>query len=121
MIYAIDEGILQVAGYQMPDPLAFFLRKMALQVSTFQMVDLILPDFDAYRRSAAPGGGEAAGLAGSNLNPFRRKTDAPVAFWSGIVAAGPDRKNYTLQVPDTFNGQLRVMAVAVADDALGRG
>ena len=120
IIYAVDEGILQVAGYNMPNPLAFFLRKMALQVSTFQMVDLILPDFAAYQESASPGGGEAAGLAGSNLNPFRRKTDAPVAFWSGIIDAGPERRTYAFQVPDYFNGQLRVMAVAVTDAALGR-
>jgi len=120
IIYAVDEGILQVADYEMPDPLAFFLRKMALQVSTSQMVDLILPDFDAYQRSAAPGGGEAAGLAGSNLNPFRRKTEAPVAFWSGIIDAGPERDTYAFQVPDYFNGQLRVMAVAVTGTALGR-
>ena len=120
VIYAVDEGILQVARYEMPNPLAFFLRKMALQVSTFQMVDLILPDFDAYPHNAAPGGGEAAGLAGSNLNPFRRKTDAPVAFWSGIIDAGPERRTYSIQVPDYFNGQLRVMAIAVTDDALGR-
>ena len=120
VIYAVDEGILQVARYQMPDPLAFFLRKMALQVSTFQMVDLILPDFDSYPQNAAPGGGDAAGLAGSNLNPFRRKTDAPVAFWSGIIDAGPERRTYSIQVPDYFNGQLRVMAIAVTDDALGR-
>ena len=71
VIYAVDEGILQVAKYNMPDPLGFFLRKMALQVSTFQMVDLILPDFDAYNRKASPGGGEAMMLAGQNLNPFR--------------------------------------------------
>ena len=120
VIYAVDEGILQVAKYDTPDPLGFFLRKMALQVSTFQMVDLILPDFDAYERNAAPGGGEAAGLAGRNLNPFRRKTEAPIAFWSGIVAAGPDEKTVTFDVPDYFNGQLRIMAVAVADTAVGR-
>jgi uncharacterized protein YfaS (alpha-2-macroglobulin family) len=120
VIYAVDEGILQVARYQMPDPLAFFLRKMALQVNTFQMVDLILPDYDAYQQSAAPGGGEAAGLAGSNLNPFRRKTDAPVAFWSGIIDAGPEQGTYSIRIPDSFNGQLRVMAVAVTDSALGK-
>jgi uncharacterized protein YfaS (alpha-2-macroglobulin family) len=120
VIYAVDEGILQVARYEMPDPLGFFLRKMALQVGTYQMVDLILPDFDAYAQSAAPGGGEGAALAGRNLNPFRRKTEAPVAFWSGIVDAGPEERTVTFDVPDYFNGQLRVMAVAVADAAVGR-
>ncbi len=119
LLYAVDEGILQVARYQMPQPLDHFLPKIALQVMTHQMVDLILPDFDLFRRSAAPGGGDAAGLLGSNLNPFRRKTDAPVVFWSGIVDSGPDARNVTYRVPDYFNGQLRVMAVAVADDAVG--
>ena len=119
LLYAVDEGILQVARYQMPRPLDHFLPKIALQVMTHQMVDLILPDFDLFRRVAAPGGGDAAGLLGSNLNPFRRKTDAPVVFWSGIVDSGPAAQTVTYRVPDYFNGQLRVMAVAVAGDALG--
>ncbi len=120
VVYAVDEGILQVARYQLPRPLDYFLPKMALQVLTHQMVDLILPDFDLYRRVAAPGGGEAAGLLGSNLNPFRRKTDEPVVFWSGVIDSGPEAQSVTYRVPDHFNGQLRVMAVAVADDAVGR-
>lgn len=120
VVYAVDEGILQVARYEMPDPLGFFLRKMALQVGTYQMVDLILPDFEAYRRSAAPGGGEGLQLAGANLNPFQRQTDAPVAFWSGIVEAGPQKRSVSYTVPDYFNGELRVMAVAVSEAALGR-
>ena len=119
VIYAVDEGILQVARYQTPDPLAFFLPKMALQVSTYQMADLILPEFEAYRQAAAPGGGEAAALAGGNLNPFRRKTEAPVAFWSGIIDSGPEERTVAVDVPDYFNGRLRIMAVAVADDAVG--
>lgn len=120
VIYAVDEGILQVARYKMPQPLAFFLRKMALQVSTFQMVDLILPEFDFKRLSSAPGGGDAAGLIGKNLNPFGRKTDAPVAFWSGIVDASTNLQSVSFAVPDYFNGQLTIMAVAVSDAALGR-
>jgi uncharacterized protein YfaS (alpha-2-macroglobulin family) len=120
ILYAVDEGILQVASYEMPDPLGFFLRKMALQVDTYQMVDLILPDFEAYQRLAAPGGGEAAGLLGQNLNPFQRKTEAPVVFWSGIVESGPERRTVDFTVPDYFNGRLRIMAVAVADTAVGR-
>ncbi len=119
ILYAVDEGILQVANYRVPDPVSFFLPKMALQVDTWQLVDQILPDFAAFRRTAAPGGGEAAGLAGRNLNPFRRRTDAPVAFWAGIVPSGPGGGAVSFGVPDYFNGQLRIMAVAAADTAVG--
>ena len=119
VVYAVDEGILQVAKYTTPKPLEQFLPKMALQVLTYQLVDLILPDFDMLRRYAAPGGGEAAGLAGSNLNPFRRKTDAPVAFWSGVVDSGPEAQTVSFDVPDYFNGELRIMAVAASDAAVG--
>ncbi|MEL7538190.1 MAG: MG2 domain-containing protein [Pseudomonadota bacterium] len=119
LVYAVDEGILQVANYRMPDPLSFFLRKMALQVSTHQLVDLILPAFDAVRQAAAPGGGEARGLAGQNLNPFRRKTEPPVVFWSGIVASSDTPRSVEFEVPDYFNGELRVMAIAVSDSAVG--
>ena len=119
VIYAVDEGILQVAEYDTPRPLDYFLPKMALQVATHQMVDLILPDFEQYRTRAAPGGGESARLLGSNLNPFRRKTEAPVVFWSGVLDSGPEPGTVRYRVPDYFNGQLRIMAVAVADDSVG--
>ncbi|MEN7342126.1 MAG: alpha-2-macroglobulin [Pseudomonadota bacterium] len=120
VVYAVDEGILQVAKYQMPNPLDFFLPKMALQVATHQMVDLILPEFAVFNRIAAPGGGEAASRLGSNLNPFQRATDAPAVFWSGVIDSGPDGGTLTYRIPDHFNGELRVMAVAIADDAVGR-
>jgi len=119
-IYAVSEGILQVAKYEMPDPLNFFLPKQALQVNSFQMADLILPDFETYVRSAAPGGGDAAKRAGKNLNPFSRKTEAPVAFWSGIVDSSANPQTVSFDVPDYFSGELRIMAVAVSDGAVGR-
>src|SRR5262249_43394967 len=40
-------------------------------------------------------------------------------FWSGIVDSGPEWKTASFDVPDSFNGALRVMAVAVAPDAVG--
>ncbi len=120
VVYAVDEGILQVARYQMPQPLEYFIPKKALQVATFQMVDLILPEFEAYLRAAAPGGGEGALLAGKNLNPFQRKTEPPLVFWSGIVDAGTESASIEIEIPDYYNGELRVMAVAVSDAAVGR-
>ncbi|MDE0450672.1 MAG: alpha-2-macroglobulin [Gammaproteobacteria bacterium] len=119
VLFAVDEGILQVAKYQTPDPLETFLRKKALQVETHQMVDLILPDYAVVRRARAPGGGDLARLLGANLNPFRRKSEPPVAFWMGVTESGLEPRETSLVLPDYFNGELRVMAVGVGDERLG--
>ena len=37
VLFAVDEGILQVADYSAPDPLGVYLRKKALQVDTHQI------------------------------------------------------------------------------------
>ncbi|WP_155317283.1 alpha-2-macroglobulin [Desulfosarcina alkanivorans] len=118
-IFAVDEGILQVAGYGTPQPLDHFLRKRALEVTTLQMLDLILPEYDLIREFMPSGGGAMRKALASNLNPFARRTDTPAAFWSGIVDGGPRERTVSFVVPDTFAGNLRVMAVAVGDDAVG--
>ena len=118
VVYAVDEGILQVARYLTPDPLGYFFQKRSLDVATLQILDLILPEFRALTNSAAPGGDEDGAL-GKHLNPFKRKTDPPVAYWSGIVDVGPEPRMLSYLVPDTFNGTLRVMALSVAPEALG--
>lgn len=119
-VFAVDEGILQVAGYDTPAPLDHFLRKRALEVETLQTVDLLLPEFRLLKQIAGVGGGNAAKAALlRNLNPFARKTDAPAVYWLGVVDAGPQPRTARYVVPDHFNGQLRVMAVAVSDSAMG--
>jgi uncharacterized protein YfaS (alpha-2-macroglobulin family) len=117
VVFAVDEGILQVARYKLGDPLKFFFRKRMLEVGTSQILDLILPDFEKLMAMAAPGG-DADGAIGRQLNPFKRKRDKPVAYWSGIVEVNGE-KDLTYQVPDYFNGKLRVMAVAVSSDRIG--
>ena len=118
-VFAVDEGILQVAGFQTPQPLDHFLKKRALQVTTRQMLDLILPEYELIREIMASGGGAMRKALASNLNPFARQTDTPAVFWSGILDGGPQQKKVSFAVPDTFSGNLRVMAVAVGDDAVG--
>jgi uncharacterized protein YfaS (alpha-2-macroglobulin family) len=117
VVFAVDEGILQVARYKLGDPLDFFFRKRMLDVSTSQILDLIIPDFGKLMAMAAPGG-DADGAIGRQLNPFKRKRDKPVAFWSGIVDVDGS-KEVTYTVPDYFNGKLRVMAVSVSPDKIG--
>ena len=117
VVFAVDEGILQVARYQNPDALGYFFQKRQLEVSTSQILDMILPEFKKIMAAAAPGG-DADGALGKHLNPFKRKTDKPAAYWSGIVdVAGSKEFSYT--VPETFNGKLRLLAVMVNDNSIG--
>ncbi len=119
VIFAIDEGILQVAKYRTPDPLAFFFKKRALEVRTSQILDLVLPEFNILRTLSATGGGAAMERLAKNLNPFKRRQNDSVAFWSGVVETGPEKRSVTYRVPDYFNGTIRVMAVAVSKDRIG--
>jgi len=116
-VFAVDEGILQVARYQLGDPLDHFLQKRMLQVQTRQILDLILPEFAQLLAAAAPGG-DADALLGRHLNPFRKKRAAPVAYWSGLIDVDGDGE-VRYVIPEDFNGQLRLMAVAVSGDTMG--
>ena len=123
IVYGVDEGILQVAGYKLPNPLDFFMQKIALLVTTKQTADLILPDYKILSELSGIGGGENALMASmiaKKLNPFARVVEKPVAHWSHIinVKAG-EKKTETIAIPEHFNGSMKVMAVAVSDEAVG--
>lgn len=115
VIFAVDSGILQVTEYKTPDPLAFYFRKCALRVETAQIVDQIIPEFSLLRSVSAFGGGGDT----QRLNPFKRITDKPVVFWSGVIDADATRREVVYDVPDYFDGTLKIMAIAVAADAVG--
>jgi len=115
VVFAVDEGILQVTDYKTPDPLGFYFRKCMLRVDTAQIVDLIIPEFSLLRSVSAFGGGGDV----QRLNPFKRVTDKSVVFWSGIIDADNTKREIVYDVPDYFDGTLKIMAVAIADDAVG--
>lgn len=116
-IYLVDEGILQVANYKLPTPLNYFFQKKALQVNTYQILDLVMPDFNQVLPKAA-GGDEGSNL-GRSLNPFKRKNLPPVAHWVGVVELTDKWAGFQYKVPDHFNGNLKVMVVAADDKKLG--
>ncbi len=119
LVFAVNEGILQVANYKTPDPLNHFYKKRALEVQTRQILDLILPEFSRLsQRRSSEGGGMAASKLGQNLNPFKRLREKSVAYWSGVVDVGPQHKQLVYKVPDHFSGQLRVMAVVVSPESM---
>src|SRR5690606_336670 len=115
--FAVDEGILQVARYRVGDPLDTFFAKKRLQVGTAQILDLILPEFSRLAGMAAPGGDAGSELA-RDLNPFKRKTEKPAVWWSGMVEVDGERTLH-FSLPDHFNGRVRVVALAVTPQRIG--
>ncbi|MDR7133410.1 uncharacterized protein YfaS (alpha-2-macroglobulin family) [Lysobacter niastensis] len=117
VLFAVDEGILQVARYRVEHPLDHFFKKRMLQVDTAQILDLVLPEFSRLAAATAPGGDSEGDLA-KNLNPFKRKAEKPAVWWSGIIDVD-GRRQFTYTLPDHFNGQVRVVALAVTPERIG--
>ncbi len=125
MIFAVNSGILQVAKYKIPNPLAHFFAKSALQVDTFQTLSLLLPEYKILREFAKTGGGDyntGDEMSPILTNPFGRHTLPSVAFYSGIIDTTANTPGQiTFDIPDYFDGTLRIFAVATNDSAVGSG
>lgn len=123
MIFAINSGILQVARYQLPNPIAHFFKKAALQVDTYQILSLLLPEYKILREFAKTGGGDydaGDGATGMLTNPFARRTEKSVAFYSGIIDTHAGTAGtITFDIPEYFNGAIKIFAVASNDNAAG--
>ncbi|GAB4392827.1 MAG: alpha-2-macroglobulin [Gammaproteobacteria bacterium] len=118
IIFAVDKGILKVANYIVPNPLRYFMAKKALQVLTLQNLDLILPRYQTHSLST-PGGDQARQLTKYQVNPFQHEVNKPMVYWSGLLTADTMPKTLHIPIPDYFNGDLQVMAVAVNQQQMG--
>jgi len=109
---AVDEGILQLTGYKTPDPKDYYFGRRALGVGIRDDYGRLLnPNLGAAARLRQ--GGDS--LGGEGLTVVPTKT---VALWSGLVEIRNGQAKIPLDIPD-FNGQLRFMAVAWSETALG--
>lgn len=114
LVFAVDEGVLQLTGFATPDPLRDLLGDRALDVSTMQIFDLLMPDH-ARLRGRIPGfGGDMSGPGGRFLNPFKRRGEPPFAFWKEVVPVDAKGTEIRFTVPEYASGKIRVMAVGSA-------
>lgn len=109
-LWAVDEGVLAVSRYTLPDPLAD-LTELPGILASGDLYGLLFPDL------AISPEGRIGGGAGSDPAAFENRPLARVLF--DPIAVGPDgRVTLPLTVPEDFQGQLRLMAIAT--DAAGR-
>ena len=114
---AVDEGILQIKNYQTPDPYAFMYAKRALDVSSYDLYKLLLPEIISLK---SPGGDQLAKQLQKRTNPITTKRFNLLAKWSGILKTNENGEvKVPLNIPDDFNGEVRLMAVAYNDNRFG--
>ncbi|MDR3176960.1 MAG: hypothetical protein LBU06_10590 [Desulfovibrio sp.] len=118
LVFAVDEGILQLTGFRTPSPLAWFMRDKPLEVTGNQNWNLLMPEYGLVQQQSAFGG-DLSRDALSKLNPFRRKGEDSAVYWSGLVDVGPSPRTLSWNTPAHFNGRLRVMAIAAGEGTVG--
>ncbi len=114
---AVDEGILQIKNYMTPDPYGFMYAKRALEVDSYDLYKLLLPEILSIKSST--GGDELARQLQKRTNPITSKRYNLVALWSGIRKTdGNGIVKVPISIPQ-FNGEIRLMAVAYTGPRFG--
>ncbi len=118
VVEAVDQGILSLTGYVLPDAAEYFLARRAFGVETRDIYGRVIERLYGERARLRYGGDAAlAALPQSRRPTARVQTVAlhrePVKF----DAQGQARVEFTM--PD-FNGALRVAALAYSGDRYGK-
>lgn len=118
-LYAVDEGVLNLTGYEAPDPYGFFYAVRPLAVWANCTLPALLPDdpnaLMFQNKGYVIGGGGRAGEA-------LRKNFPACAFWNATVRTdATGRLKVEFPAPDSLT-RYRVIAVAqTAQNQFGRG
>ena len=112
-IAAVDEGILQLTGFESPDPAEALFARRRLGVESYETVGWTM--LMEPRGTSASTGGDSEGEGSTG----RVQMVEPVALWSGPVEIPASGKvTVPLDVPG-YRGALRVMAVVTDAERVG--
>jgi alpha-2-macroglobulin len=112
---AVDEAILMLTAFPLPDPWAYFLRLRFPGVAHHDLFARLLPVLsDALAGTPLKAGADGPGdaLRARRLNPIMGRRFIPTALWrDGLRTDAEGRATVTLDLPE-FTGRLRLAAVA---------
>ncbi|MBK8055859.1 MAG: hypothetical protein IPK35_21965 [Saprospiraceae bacterium] len=116
-IALVDEGLLNLTGFQTPDPYKHFNGKFPLLVKTWDVYQYLINYFKGKFAGIISIGGDDAYHpdAIAEINRFK-----PVAIHMGPFKAGKGGKmNHTIHIPN-YIGRVRLMIVACNDKNFGK-
>lgn len=115
-VAAVDAGILNLTGFDSPDPSAHYFGQRRLGVEIRDVYGRLIDGMNGQLGRLRSGGDAGAMMRMQSPPP----TEELVAFFSGPVTVGRDgRAEVRFDMPD-FNGTVRLMAVAWTDSAVGQ-
>lgn len=116
-IAAVDLGILNLTGFDSPDPQGHYFGQRRLGMALRDVYGRLIDSRSGAEGRVRSGGDESAGMRMQAPPP----TEALVAFHSGPLTVGQDGlARASFDIP-SFNGTVRVMAVAWSRTGVGQG
>ncbi len=113
---AVDLGILNLTGFQTPDPQDHYFGQRRLGVELRDIYGNLIDGLNGAMGTVRTGGDAMANMGLQSPPP----TEELVAYFQGPVTIGPDGKaTVSFDLP-AFNGTVRLMAVAWNDKGVGQ-
>lgn len=113
MLYAVDEGLLDLTRFRTPDPWAAMYAREALGVHSFDLYDQVIGAFGVEAgRVLAVGGSDGGGP----MDPSRIGRFKPVVLHAGPLTLGPGQRGTHRFTIDNYVGSVRLMVVASHPD-----
>lgn len=115
-IALVDDGVLGLTGYKVPDLLKHFWGQKKLNSQAFDIYDQLVPVEDRLTEQLHPGGDEGLGAFAPNGNIARFKI---LSLFDGVVYPDSDGVIKTeFELPE-FSGRARLFAVASSGRSFG--
>ncbi|MCA1659997.1 MAG: hypothetical protein LC642_05600, partial [Verrucomicrobiaceae bacterium] len=116
-LYAVDEGVLSLTGYETPDALTFFNQPRGLSVNTGITLPTLLSEDMAPADFANKGYLIGDGKGGPELLNGLRKEFRATAFWNAKLRTDSQgRVRAEFAAPDSLT-RYRIIAIAVTREA----
>lgn len=115
----VDKGVLNLVGYELPDPFSYFWANRMLEVKTVSTLSDVLGRRLFKEKGENPGGGTQAGAFGSVVV---RKNFKESAYYTAFIETDANGKaRISFKLPDNLT-TFKAMAVAgTRKDRFGRG
>jgi uncharacterized protein YfaS (alpha-2-macroglobulin family) len=117
-LYAVDEGVLSLTGYETPNPLTFFNKTLPLGVTTALTIPTLLNEDPEHRDFANKG--YLIGGGGEDFGDRMRKDFITCAFWNANLRTdSAGRVSATFPAPDSLTRYRIVAVVQTETDEFG--